>query len=589
MNFGQCSKYLPLTSRPRCLSLGSAIALGCLLVVSSSFSLVSCSDAAKTESAKQPVAPGCKAVEGVAWSPGQLQSLRFDKIQESGSPTLHTDVIEKSATVIGAAQGWSAEARIPFDFDLPFFDEKFESFELEATLTAMPSKVSQETRIFLVALNDGFRNWVKFPIKGVGRDCARAGLFLVNPSQKSADSQWTPNPECQLAQPSVYRSHNDWFFSQLRQEHRQSWVSSFPNCDWRNDSSCYFQWMRADDFRFTQAQPNTRFHAEFVVIDGKAREHENDKVAKVQIRVTRKMKPSVVQNSQNLGISLKVVLVGQKNIQMSRTAEGKANLDQALQEIQSHFKISEVKALEWGCGEGGDAFSTVSREKLSELFTEGSGFVRKSNGSDYTGDGVIPIFIVSQVSTASQGQTLLGLSSGIPGGYHDRAGRGLVLATFDRLNDRPSEATSEKTAKQRRFLNEFAISAAHELGHFLGLSHLSEATGDIHDSLSDTPECRMRSGSDTEGTTEGQLRVITAKSCSTDPSRLSTTHRSCVELCPQYSPEQGKLCPEVSECAFNHLMWWTDKSWSSDLSQTDANNLSVGSRLQVESSTLWRW
>lgn len=46
---------------------------------------------------------------------------------------------------------------------------------------------------------------------------------------------------------------------------------------------------------------------------------------------------------------------------------------------------------------------------------------------------------------------------------------------------------------------ELGATMAHELGHYLGLFHISESDGASHDPLSDTPECYIRSDADDSG------------------------------------------------------------------------------------------
>ena len=46
---------------------------------------------------------------------------------------------------------------------------------------------------------------------------------------------------------------------------------------------------------------------------------------------------------------------------------------------------------------------------------------------------------------------------------------------------------------------ELAATMAHELGHYLGLFHISESDGASHDPLADTPECYIASDADASG------------------------------------------------------------------------------------------
>ncbi len=84
----------------------------------------------------------------------------------------------------------------------------------------------------------------------------------------------------------------------------------------------------------------------------------------------------------------------------------------------------------------------------------------------------VPVFVVRQV-TENLRCPLGGRSSGIPGpqGVHGTAASGVILA-LEALRD-----------------SEIPLVVMHEVGHFLGLFHATEADGQHFDSFTDTPRC----------------------------------------------------------------------------------------------------
>ncbi len=89
-------------------------------------------------------------------------------------------------------------------------------------------------------------------------------------------------------------------------------------------------------------------------------------------------------------------------------------------------------------------------------------------------DGV-NIFVVDEI-TAGAGFTIFGVAAGIPGTSERGSERSGVLASNVILDSRMFD---------ERFVGRVL---AHEIGHFLGLYHTTEASG-AHDQIADTPAC----------------------------------------------------------------------------------------------------
>jgi hypothetical protein len=89
-------------------------------------------------------------------------------------------------------------------------------------------------------------------------------------------------------------------------------------------------------------------------------------------------------------------------------------------------------------------------------------------------NGRAAIFLVEQIDLSNQG-VILGIAPGIPGtSFVSPAPHSGVAVSFLALDSGPGQ---------------LGETMAHELGHFLGLEHTTEATGSDHDPIDDTPEC----------------------------------------------------------------------------------------------------
>lgn len=93
------------------------------------------------------------------------------------------------------------------------------------------------------------------------------------------------------------------------------------------------------------------------------------------------------------------------------------------------------------------------------------------------------------------GSVLYGISAGLPGppALNDSPTLGVFVALDIHF---PQEDLLDE--------EELAATMAHELGHYLGLFHLSEADGSAHDPLRDTAECHGSRDTDRSGTLSGQ-------------------------------------------------------------------------------------
>ncbi len=113
---------------------------------------------------------------------------------------------------------------------------------------------------------------------------------------------------------------------------------------------------------------------------------------------------------------------------------------------------------------------------------------------------------------------LLGLSPGYPGAVtHTRTSMSAIMAAHYE-DGQPTDATVE------------ALTWLHEMGHFVGLQHTTEASGKEFDALSDTPRCPNRTAQ-TRCPDEGNL-MFTGEI--PNPPRVSTGQRTVVRSSPLY-------------------------------------------------------
>jgi hypothetical protein len=101
------------------------------------------------------------------------------------------------------------------------------------------------------------------------------------------------------------------------------------------------------------------------------------------------------------------------------------------------------------------------------------------------GNRAINLFLLSDIEPLMAGREPEAQAGGIPGppAMHGTAGSGIAIAT-DMMVQSPVA---------------FGRTLAHEIAHYLGLFHTSEADGSVLDNLADTPECRLAQDRDGNG------------------------------------------------------------------------------------------
>jgi hypothetical protein len=105
---------------------------------------------------------------------------------------------------------------------------------------------------------------------------------------------------------------------------------------------------------------------------------------------------------------------------------------------------------------------------------------------------------------------------------------------------------------------------AHEIGHYLGLNHPSEAKATQHDLVKDTPIC----------TTVDSLagnRISISSCLNTDSNVYADTGLTCKQSCTSYNAGTGVYCSTKPECQFNYLMYWSSKYFTEGVGTGDGS------------------
>lgn len=462
-----------------------------------------------------------------------------DSLHDSGVVVSQTDYT-LDVPVIGRGSAWSSGVRADFNFTVSEDLGPGGSITLVAEIVSWPSALEGRADPMLARLispGSGTPDWVN-----LSSSCASSGFSTCS------GSSCTDNTSCATTSPSAFQSRDHWEQHQVSTFDYLS-VNTFPTCDFPSDTTnCAFN---DQFFESTDRLPQGTYTASYFLVSDRYASLSGTKTATLRVRVIQKKDASAKAASGNGAFDLNVVLVGNKNINASRSAKGGQNLNALLQHVQDQYAqsgtglgLGAVRAIEWKCGKGGEDYQDMEASALGALFYDGS---QKAVSSSTEGKA-INLFLVSSITLSSSG-TLLGVSGGINGPpVNGTGGSGVAVVTFDELEEFNPDCDGEGTCNvvdQEAFFVDMGGTIAHELGHYLNLNHPSERNGIDHDFLTDTVECGVGTGSSVSHT-----------SC-------RTTVAACGTGCVGYS-SSGPFCPTVSECQFNHVMWWTSKNYDDD-------------------------
>lgn len=523
----------------------------------------------KAEEAQNKI---CRELSGTPWIPKSSQLSKTVSPDPVFSPTstfqFVTEQFHFSAPVVGAAQGFSSDNTVTFEFEMQEPVGAGGELSLTAHTPLTDAELSENFRPdtvhpLLISLWDGKHEWVgvdstrEADESDVARadDCRSKGFLKIR-SDGSAATRSGCLPISKKG--SAFLNPSQWFSRQFGLFGSVSF-NQFPTCDWSGEG-CYFPDRLFQEPHELRSGPGVKYRATYLLLNSALAKVERDVRVGLHVSVQKKITlPHLRPRSelpQSGQFDLNVILVGQGNIQASRTDAGKRTLQALLEQLQSvyqqanvNIRIGKTQALEWHCDNGGEAFAVLPVGRIGRLFETGSRLTPEAEASSYP---ALNLFLVETILLEDENSllSLRGLAGGIGGPLiPGTRSSGVVIATDGVLTE--LDAHSSRVAREQ-----LGDAITHEIGHFLGLSHLSERDGKKHDAIPDTPECR-----NTE--TLQEMELITDRSCKKDSTPLTTTGKTCAELCPR----GGKKCPAVEECAFNHVMWWVEKDYRVESSE----------------------
>lgn len=420
--------------------------------------------------------------------------------------------------------------------------------------------------------------------------CFSSGMWSCSGSSCVANSS------CTVEAGSAFASRQDWDQHQVPSFGFVT-TNDFPRCD----PSV------AGEGCFSEGLPSGHYFAKYVLLSNSGGSVDTYRAGlEVRTLVKKDTEPGNTDNTPvKGGISLNLVLVGNANVNASRTEGGKRNLNLLLKELNRLLRVesgldvtlNEVRVFEWTDGNGGAPYSNVDLDLLGNMFESGSkGLLSGGN------EGALNVFLVSDIVYDSS-FTILGLSGGILGPpVNGTQSSGIAFSTFNLLGSFNSACTSLSCGRSdldEDFL-EMASTIAHELGHYLGLNHPSErpdASGNQdHDGLTDTPLCSAR--------TVTSQNYLDQRACyAVDPQihpyplagatckqRCDAVTSPSVYLSGFFSTTPQSFCPAVAECQFNHIMWYTTKNRKKEggVWKEDGNLVSPQSSAVLQRSYLLR-
>jgi hypothetical protein len=493
----------------------------------------------------------CGAPEGKSTDPGFQCLDEASSAETSWSPAINggsssgnVSVNRLSLSKVGPLTGLSdpagASQEVTFHFEVNENLGNMGSISLVAEAERLPSNFKGGVYPMLVSLKDGNgKEWLQFSRTGSEGDCWAAGYYTCT------NSSCTVNQKCSLGSSSVYKGRAHWEQYQVPPFGFLS-TNVFPNCNWEED--CPFK----DIFDFESTQvPKGKYEAKYVLLTSNYSQFPDENISLKLDVFLKKNQKSYQANGKNGKLDLNVIFVGDKNIQASQTARGKRNLDALFQHVNDHYsgenvgiQLRKLNVYEWKCSDGGDAYAQVAFNDLDKLFSEGSGLIPSSKEGQ-----AVNLFLISSIGSGNY----LGVSGAISGPPVNHTGAsGVVVSTFNLLDEFNPRCYSNDCPVERQDSQfvDMAVTVSHEIGHYLGLNHPSEANGNRHDFLPDTPECSSLSGS------------VSHSSC--------LLGASCYNLCSDYDPS-GTFCSDEFACQFNHVMWWTTKNFSESTGSGDGN------------------
>ena len=392
--------------------------------------------------------------------------------------------------------------------------------------------------------------------------CRTQGMWVCD-----SRGNCTENSACTVQSGSAFGGRSDWDQHQVP-PFGYGTTNLFPRCD-----SSVNSW----NCPFSGGLVSGTYRATYLLLSNSGDPVTGRTAALKLTTMIKKDQVSRSPASLNGGLNLNLILVGDQNIADSRGIQGGRNLNFLLKELNrlfltesgSNIGLNEIKVYEWTDANGAAQYSQVGLDALGNLFESGS------KGVDASDDGnAVNLFLVSDIQNGNAAYTILGLSGAILGpAANGTQASGLAFSSFNLLSEFNSACVSDSCSRNSMdsdFL-EMAATIAHELGHYLGLNHPTEKpTSDpsldssyLHDVLSDSPKALARKS--------GTTIYFDQRSVYSSFLQDAPLTGSCKSACDAVTggipyldsdprvPKTNAFCPNVPECQFNHIMWYTTK------------------------------
>jgi hypothetical protein len=462
------------------------------------------------------------------------------------------------ASIVGLAQGFSGN-EVTVNFTVPEDLGDYGSFTLLAQPMNFPSSLKGSAFAVLTYLSDGTNDFVNLNHAAGG--CFDTGMFACTSGKCNF------NTSCSVSWPSAFYDGAHWRQRQVDLSfYSPASTNTFPTCNWAGgsappstNSQCAF-----NSTFFSSGKLRTgSYTARYAIIADSYSTVPAGKQAAVNVTLVRKKRPTANPGA----IDVNIVFVGYNVSQASRNAKGKVNMDSLMASLQDFYsaaplniRLGTIRSYEWV--EGGEPYANVAEADLGTMVaTAGSVLSAESSGK------AVNIFLVNTIENS---YSLLGISGGIGGPpAHGLPNSGVVVSTFGKL-DQYNPSCSVPPCSLAKIEYDFADleqTIAHEIGHYLGVNHPTEGSGDEHDFVPDTPVCTS---------TDPAYSRITPASCRvTDTNIFPSTGFRCSQTCTGYSNSAGNYCPAKVECQFNYMMFWSSKYFKEGTGAGDGNLFST--------------
>ena len=358
----------------------------------------------------------CATITGSAWTPAVSAAAATN---HNAATTVTKSVQTATGTVIGMGQAAPPTVEVSFTIDMTQDLGARGSLTLVANVTNYPSALQGGAYPLLVYLSDGTNEYINLARAGSGGDCAASGYFTCGGSVCSA------NTSCTISAPSAYMDRSHW------EQHQAPNISAvgspstntFPTCNWTGgtagsatDPNCAFNSTFFPASMPLRLRYGGNYTAKYVMVSD-SYATLTSRTATLELSVYKKTTAATVGATTG-AVDFNVFLVGDTNIQASRTAKGKQNLDTLVSTVAEYFAqanssigVGSVNAVEWTCALGGNTYSDLPVSQLGTALSSGSALAPAG-----TEGKAINIFLVSTSSddeSGATGFTILGFDGAI--------------------------------------------------------------------------------------------------------------------------------------------------------------------------------